>query len=475
MNRRALAGLAALALLVVGCASTRAVQVKPLTAAPTCLVSVPSRDLLVGVALSGGGSRAALFGMAGLEALAAIRTPEGASLLERVDFLSSVSGGSIAAAYYAAHKPPRAVPVLAPDGGLSEAYRAFFSQTTSALGQDFERDLIRRQLTSLRWLNPSLAAVSLLEVLKARLFGETTTADVARRQQRGDSPGLIVNMTLYNNGRRLAATNVPGDAFQYNFAADLQRSLERQGRTVPLPPDLARRAELLMPMTPMELGVDPCPAQLAGVVTASASFPPLVGPITFHPGGDVYWHAGDGGLYENQGIESLLFLFLRQLQAQRARRIVIIAFDSSFPFSVGNRRLSRQAQPFSLFTFDFSRVPSIMEERASTYQALFFRSLQLEGVFPDERSARVFLLRHIDAQWRPDLADLPASCRGETPPLATAGAVVERIAEIPTRLRVKSPCDRDLLATAAAKVIAQRRAEIGDFLALGPTASTTSP
>jgi len=34
-------------------------------------------------------------------------------------------------------------------------------------------------------------------------------------------------------------------------------------------------------------------------------------------------------------------------------------------------------------------IPSIMEERATAYQALFFRSLQIEGVFPDHQTARV--------------------------------------------------------------------------------------
>jgi hypothetical protein len=299
--------------------------------------------------------------------------------------------------------------------------------------------------------------------------------DLTPRQLRGDTPWLIVNMTLYNNGRRLAATNLSGEAFRYDFADDLRRALERQGRTGTVPADLARRAELLIPMTAAELGIDPCPIPLAGTVTGSASFPPLVGPVTFHGGGQTYWHVGDGGLYENQGIESLLFLFLRQIQERRARRVLVVAFDSSFPFSVGDRRLSRRSQPFSLFNFDFSRVPGIMEERATAYQALFFKSLQMEGVFPDERAARVLLLRHIDAQWRPDLADLPEACRRETPPLTTPTEVVERIAEIPTRLRVKSPCDRALLAAAAAKVVAQRRAEIVEFLALGPTAATTRP
>ena len=48
-----------------------------------------------------------------------------------------------------------------------------------------------------------------------------------------------------------------------------------------------------------------------------------------------------------------------------------------------------------------------MEERATTYQALFFRSLQLEGVFPDSRTLSVIMLRHTDAEWAADMSDLP--------------------------------------------------------------------
>jgi hypothetical protein len=58
------------------------------------------------------------------------------------------------------------------------------------------------------------------------------------------------------------------------------------------------------------------------------------------------------------------------------------------------RRLGLRALPFTLLTFDFSRIPSIMEERATTYQALFFRSLQLEGVFPDSKTVTGIILRH---------------------------------------------------------------------------------
>ena len=73
-------------------------------------------------------------------------------------------------------------------------------------------------------------------------------------------------------------------------------------------------------------------------VTGSASFPPLVGPITFSVEEDEpYWHTGDGGLYENSGAESLFYIFLKQLQAKKSRQALIIAFESSYPFSVGSR------------------------------------------------------------------------------------------------------------------------------------------
>jgi hypothetical protein len=101
-----------------------------------------------------------------------------------------------------------------------------------------------------------------------------------------------------------------------------------------------------------------------------------------------------------------------------------------------------------------------MEQRASTYQALFFRSLQLEGVFPDDQTMRVVHLRHTDAAWKDELSDLPAACRQADPPLDSPTAVVEHLAEISTRFWLASACDRQLLVVAAAKVVAQHHQEI---------------
>src|SRR5262249_22926827 len=161
-----------------------------------CQTAAPERDLLLGVALSGGGSRAALFGASGLEALARVRTPDGASLIEKISNVSSVSGGSIAATYYALKKPGRDVKVRHANRTLSGAYRTFFDQYRAAVSQDFETALIWRQLLSFRWINSALAARTLAEILQERLFDDARVDDIIAREKAADSPGLLINTTL---------------------------------------------------------------------------------------------------------------------------------------------------------------------------------------------------------------------------------------------------------------------------------------
>src|SRR5215813_5955905 len=243
--------------LLTGCASASYIKVKGTSTPGPCLTDVPARDLLVGVAISGGGSRAALFGEAGLEALAGLRTADGVSVIDKINHLSSVSGGSLSATYYMLKKPGRDVPVLNADGSLSEAYRAFFDQYRTALSQDFETRLIWRQLLSFRWINSALAARTLAEILESKLYGQARLGDLAAREKAGDTPGLIVNTTLYNNGRRLAMTALPSEAFDYDFFTELERNLKQQGRAMELTPLIRERWKLLRPMTPVELRTDP--------------------------------------------------------------------------------------------------------------------------------------------------------------------------------------------------------------------------
>ena len=277
----------ACALLATGCASSVAFRAPAAGPQSTCVTPAPERELVLGVALSGGGSRAALFGAAGVEALSRLRAPDGASVLDQITHLSSVSGGSLTASYYALNKPPRETAILGPDGALTDAYQTFFAGFKEKVSQDFESALLWRQISSFRFiLNPALAAQSLAELFTERLLGPATWGDLSAREARGDSPRLIVNTTLYNNGRRLAMTTLPSDTFRYDFFADLRQSLAKRGQPAEYPPNLVRRWESLLPMTPADIKIDPC---------ATRWPPPSPAQLRFPPGGTHHLSGGGGG------------------------------------------------------------------------------------------------------------------------------------------------------------------------------------
>jgi predicted acylesterase/phospholipase RssA len=419
--------------------------------------------VLVGLAVSGGGSRAALFAAAAMEALAKMQVgPEHRSLIEKVGYISSVSGGSLASAYFAVRKPTHETPVLTQDGKMTEEYNTFFTDFKNDMTQDFESMVLKRQIFNLRPFNPAWAARSLYDIVDESLGGMRFEG-LARRQAQGDSPRLIVNTTLYNNGRRFILTALPQEASQYDMLADVKRLLPTKKLDEAGDRILRARWETLLSVTPQDIKMNVCPIRVAAAVTASMSFPPVVGPITFRvENTDQYWHAGDGGLADNTGMESLLMVFLKKLQEGKARRAVIISLDSSFPFSIGGEVLNHRAEGFTFMSFDVSRIPAIMEERALAYRSWFLRIAIRQGLISDQ--LRWVWLRHTDAEWNEDLSDLPDSCRKESFKWKLRKEVVERLAGIATRLWLASPCDRDLALVAATKVVAQNEDKIRQLL-----------
>jgi NTE family protein len=125
LNRAVVVYAAVLSLCLSGCFAHVQHLPKADPAKPSFPPLAHDADTLIGVALSGGGSRAAYFGAAGLEALAHLRTSQGPSLLEQIAYLSSVSGGSVASSYFATQKPSAGVPVLNRDGSLTPEYGRF--------------------------------------------------------------------------------------------------------------------------------------------------------------------------------------------------------------------------------------------------------------------------------------------------------------------------------------------------------------
>src|SRR5262249_18940559 len=156
-----------------------------------------------------------------------------------------------------------------------------------------------------------------------------TFKDVREREVNGDIPRLLINTTLYNDGRRFVFTTLPDEQTQYDLLTDVNRSVVAKPRSKEAEALMQARWASLQSVTPQALNLSLCPIRLGGTVAASMSFPPVVGPITFKVGGEErYWHAGDGGLSDNMGIESLAMVAFNALQTNTTRRALVIAFDS---------------------------------------------------------------------------------------------------------------------------------------------------
>ena len=105
-----------------------------------------------------------------------------------------------------------------------------------------------------------------------------------------------------------------------------------------------------------------------------------------------------------------------------------------------------------------------MEERSLAYRALFLLLAQQLKAAPEPERISIIRLRHTDAQWTEDLSDLPDSCQEEKVNWKSPIDVGQQLAGIVTRLWLESTCDRDLVLTAAAKVVQQNAGKIRAFL-----------
>ncbi len=425
-------------LLCAGCASF----VVELEGPPSVSESRPPRacegdePVLLGLAFSGGGSRAAMFAAGGLEALAVTAAEDrDCSLLERASYVSTVSGGSIAAAYFAAHKPDGSVPTLSDNGKLHADYRRFFDDLRASMRMNLAKKTEWQQAKQFRWLNPSKRAKSLGEILDREFLDGMTMESVGDREQRGDLPTMLINSTWYHSGRRFVISSLPATAFDYPYGDDR-----------------------LEATTAEDLGVDLDRMRLSTAVAASASLPWLIGPVTFvvrdADGEPSYWHAGDGGLTDNQGIESLMEAIFSGLDHGDgpARRAVIVAFDGSQPFEVAEEQLlSKRNKQF----VNPTHVLTIMEERARAHH-----ELSLADRYSDRLD--VVFLRHHEAKLA--VADLPPSCRDDKFALGDPAQIREYLMRIPTRLKLRSECDGDLMHLAALRLVEEHRPRIVELL-----------
>jgi predicted acylesterase/phospholipase RssA len=464
-------GVAVLVILLAGCGA----QPYALDARQSAdVVFAPSRDpeMLVGLAVSGGGSRAATFTASVLEELARqIKLSDSArnrSFVEYINYISSVSGGSLATAYYGLNKPERNLPVLQGDG-LSEPYAQFFRTFRADMEKSYEGSLFAAPFA-----DATKHAVDLSESWDKSLFHDATFSDLYKREQRGDSPKLILNGTSWDSGRRFVFTTLPESEFSFDFTNEVLKDLNNRGGAAEDMSELRKQAQTdfnrFRPITFEEIKADQRNIHVSVAVAGSSSVPAIIGPVMFRvQGSGKKYHIGDGGLFDNQGIESIAQIFFKKLSepatdGRTRRKALIVVIDASYPFMANDEELSKANSALDLLKIDPSRVSNIMEQRARSYQLLLWAHLRGTGaVVPNPQSLRIVYLRHTDVN-EAIVRSFPKECGSLVEGAPTLDKVKVLLSRIPTRFEIKQ-CHASLLGAAAKNIVEANVPFIATFFA----------
>ncbi len=239
------------------------------------ITDVPLRaddGLFVGLAISGGGSRSANFAAACMFQLQRL------GILQRVDYISAVSGGSLPAAYYCTHA----------DGpGTLDGAGWNPKAVQEKLTHSFASDVIINTLLPWNWLALTFSHYDRGDLLAAsfqkRLFSRNGRA-LTFADLREDRPRLLINATNLQSGKRFVFSN---EAFD-QLNSDLSRY------------------------------------PIAYACAASSAVPVLIHHITLRDYSTIYdqfVHLIDGGVVDNLGIRSLIETYeAHQESARQAGR-----------------------------------------------------------------------------------------------------------------------------------------------------------
>lgn len=288
------------------------------------------REHTVGIAFSGGGLRASAFAAGVLEGLAETRTAQG-DLLEPVNFISAVSGGSLTAAYFALNGRP----------GLADIKER-------VLLRDFESHMNLSLVSPANWARLLRGGLNdhsnFAQVLDDEVFRHATFADLYARGR----PDVWINATdLYHR------TSFP-------FLPGLFNALCSDIRQFPVADAVAASMAVPVVFKPTVLRTFPsdCP-------TAEAPFiePALTNPAAPRlmrsmaeamrsyrdPDGPGFVKLVDGGVTDNFGLSSLLisravasnaYSPMTARDAIRVRRLLFLIVDAGRgPSGTWNRQL----------------------------------------------------------------------------------------------------------------------------------------
>ena len=292
------------ALLLAGCSTFRPWQNLPVQGGEAGQRGsrAVERPIIAAVTLSGGGARAAAFGLGVLQELKATKftlNGEPTTLLDELTLISGVSGGSVLAAHYAAFG----------DESLSRFESEF-------LLDDFEGSLLQLAVSPLRLYRLSSPWYGRSHVLAERLdvlYGGRTFGDLPRRTR---GPDLLVTATDLTTGA------------PFEFTPEQFALMCSDLASVPLSFAVAASSAVPIVLTPMTLRnyAGKCDAQPAAATLNEADdnyrARVLRASAASYRNADErpYVHLVDGGLADNLGIRAIL-----------DRLISNSSFSASFP------------------------------------------------------------------------------------------------------------------------------------------------
>jgi predicted acylesterase/phospholipase RssA len=267
-----------------------------------------------------------------MEQLAQMPSPSGkGSVLDEVRVISTISAGSLAAAWYVLHYDERHSP------DFFERFKKAMSANLQwrAYGHMAVFPPLALQLVATPITRTDLLADEMERLLGA---GMVTFDDLRELETRphDPAPALIINGTALNSGQRVVMTNLPPSRFPSQLA--------EVGPSVSLSPtDQGILQRLVQPLTFEDFGSDIGSFRLAQAVAASAAYPVALAPVrlNIYPAHvprelvgradetlleSKYLYVADGGVYENEGMDPLISL-IRTLPANQP--IFLIAIDAS--------------------------------------------------------------------------------------------------------------------------------------------------
>ena len=324
------------------------------------------QDTLVIVTMSGGGTRATALAMSVLRAMDKIKLASGASLADEIDIVSSVSGGSVTAGYFALYGTA-GLPTLEKDFVRQDGMRAIIVEGLNPIGL--------AQLAT-----PSKERIDLLvNYLDRQLFHDVTFEKLVERKRR---PYLILN----------AADMVEGTPFPFTqYTMDLLCSDLTKVKLSTAVAASAAFPVALSPITlknyrPCEMIAKPVWLRAAGQTSWYLDPPRVAWQRTasaYADGQKKYIHLLDGGIADNLGVSEPYRLLtsddvpvsLKQdIAAGKIKKIVFIMINArSF---AGSDLDNSQATPGMLDMLTASIGSSIDRATFSTSERI--RNLLIE-------------------------------------------------------------------------------------------------